>query len=199
MSRPVWLAALFVLALTALLGSHVEIADAEGFRAGLEHPFAVPTHVIALTACGLRAGQREPGRHDALAVVFIAALIGGLAALALGVGETPAGDVLVAAAAIAGLLVAIGRPLSMLLEFFAVAAIGAAIALDSPPEVVSLRTANVMLIGTGLGAAILAIVVAEIAAALRGDWQRIGLRVFGSWIAASALLVLAMRLAQATT
>ena len=195
MSRPVWLAALFVLALTALLGSHVEIADAEGFRAGLEHPFAVPAHVIALTACGLLAGQRDPGRHDALAVVFIAALIGGLAALALGVGETPAGDVLVAAAAIAGLLVAIGRPLSMLLEFFVVAAIGAAIALDSPPEVVSLRTANVMLIGTGLGAAILAIVVAEIAAALTRDWQRIGLRVLGSWIAASAVLVLAMRAA----
>jgi urease accessory protein len=195
MSRPIWLAALFGLALAALVGSHAPVAEAEGFRAGLEHPFAVPAHLIALAACGLLAGQRDAGKHNALVVIFVAALIAGLAALALGVGETPAGDVVVAAAAVAGLLVAIGRPMPMRLEWAVAGTIGAAIGLDSPPEVVSLRTATVMLIGTGLGAAIVAIMVAEIAGALTRDWQRIGLRVLGSWIAASAILVLALRFA----
>jgi hypothetical protein len=44
-----------------------------------------------------------------------------------------------------------------------------------------------------LGAVIVTIVVAEIAGALTLHWQRIGLRVLGSWIAASAMLVLAVR------
>jgi urease accessory protein len=192
-SRPAWLAALFGLAVAAFVGAHAPFA--EGFREGLEHPFAVPAHVIALTACGLLAGQRDPRRHDTLVVIFVAALIAGLAALALGVGETPAGDIVVAAAALAGLLVAIARPMPMPLESAVVGAIGAAIGLDSPPAVISLRAASFMLIGTGLSAAILAIMVAEIAGALTRDWQRIGLRVLGSWIAASAMLVLAARLA----
>jgi hydrogenase/urease accessory protein HupE len=192
-SRPIWLAVLFGLALAAFVGSHAPFAEAEGFRAGLEHPFAVPTHVIALVACGLLAGQRDLHQHNALVAVFIVGLIAGLAALALGVGETPAGDVVVAAAALAGLLVAIARPMPVLLERVVVGTIGAAIGLDSPPEVVSLRTATAMLVGTGLGATILAIMVAEIAGALTRDWQRIGLRVLGSWIAASAMLVLAVR------
>jgi hypothetical protein len=57
-----------------------------------------------------------------------------------------------------------------------------------------------MLIGTGLGASLaLALVVAG-AGALVGVqglvWPRIGVRVLGSWIAASATLVLALRFAR---
>jgi hypothetical protein len=38
--------------------------------------------------------------------------------------------------------------------------------------------------------------IAFISAALPAFWQRIGIRIAGSWIAASAILVLALRLAK---
>jgi hypothetical protein len=54
----------------------------------------------------------------------------------------------------------------------------------------------VMLIGTGLGALIGLGVVTEVAARMARDWQRIGVRVLGSWTAASALLAIAVRFAR---
>ena len=49
------------------------------------------------------------------------------------------------------------------------------------------------LIGTGLGACCaLAIVIIAVRSLQRG-WHRIGVRIVGSWMAASAILVLALR------
>jgi hypothetical protein len=72
---------------------------------------------------------------------------------------------------------------------------GAAIGLDSPPDVSSIQEAIVMLIGTGFGAAIGLGLVVEGTARMARDWQRIGVRVLGSWTAASALLAIAVRVA----
>ena len=63
---------------------------------------------------------------------------------------------------------------------------GGAVALDSPPEVTSLREAFVMLIGSFCGATLIVLVVVECTRVLRRAWQRIGVRIAGSWIAASA-------------
>jgi len=56
--------------------------------------------------------------------------------------------------AISGALVAAAFRLPILVLGPLAAAIGAAIGLDSPPDVVSFQEAVVMLIGTGLGASI---------------------------------------------
>ncbi len=53
-----------------------------------------------------------------------------------------------------------------------------------------------MLIGTGLGAALLLIAAIAIASRLKADWARIAARIIGSWIAASAILVLVLRFAR---
>jgi urease accessory protein len=71
---------------------------------------------------------------------------------------------------------------------------GLAIALDSPPDTISVSEANLMLAGTACGASLLLIAIAETATRMTRPWQRIGLRVLASWIAASATLVLALRL-----
>jgi urease accessory protein len=76
------------------------------------------------------------------------------------------------------------------------AVVGAAIGLDSPPEVVSLQEAVLMLIGTGIGASIALWLVVAGAARMARDWQQIGVRVLGSWTAASALLAIAVRFAR---
>ena len=70
--------------------------------------------------------------------------------LALAVGETPAATVLLVVVAIAGALVAAAFRLPLLVVGPLAAAMGVTIGLDSPPEVISLQEAVLMLIGTKL-------------------------------------------------
>jgi len=164
------------------------------FLGGLLHPLALPAHALALLALGLLIAQQR-----AQFVPFAAFIVGlavGLAAIALAIAATSAVDVLLAGAALNGLLVALARPFPMFVSATLAAVAGIALGLDSPPEVISLSAATVMLIGTGLGAALALAIVATGASCLTRDWQRIGVRILGSWIAASAILVLALRFAR---
>jgi urease accessory protein len=171
-----------------------------GLVRGLLHPLLLPAHALALLALGLLISQQHARRRLLLSATFVAGLVAGLAAIALAAGPTPAADVVLAAAGLAGLLVAIGRPLPALACAALAVVAGAALGLDSPPQATSIAAGTIMLIGTGLGASLaLALVVAG-AGALVGVqglvWPRIGVRVLGSWIAASATLVLALRFAR---
>ena len=92
-----------------------------------------------------------------------------------------------------GLLVAAAwMPPSLGLPLAAVA--GLTMALDSRPEGTSTAEAIAMLIGSGLGAAVALAVIAEGSVLVRGRAQLIVARVAGSWIAAIAILVLALRI-----
>lgn len=165
-----------------------------GFLGGLLHPFFVPEHFLALIALGLLIGQQEHGRSQVV-TMFAVGLMAGLAAIALAAGPSSANHVLVAVAGVAGLWTSAARPLPQIAGWPLAAVAGAAIGLDSPPEVASLFAANLMLVGTGLGALACVVAVAALVARLRRDWQRIGVRVAGSWAAAAAILVMAARLA----
>ena len=164
-----------------------------GFLAGLIHPVLTPTHALALVGLGLLIGQQPAGKRWGPVALFAVALAAGLVALALAVGETPADDVLLGAVAITGVLVAAAMRLPLLLAGPLAALMGASIGLDSPPEMISLEAAVAMLIGTGLGALIALFLVVTGVSWLKRDWQRIGVRVLGSWTAASALLAIAVR------
>ena len=48
-------------------------------------------------------------------------------------------------------------------------------------------------IGTGLAGFVVLLTIALVAIAANQPWQQIALRIIGSWIAASAILVLALR------
>jgi hypothetical protein len=166
------------------------------FLTGLLQPVLTPSHALALFGLGLLIGRQPTEERLLPQMGFALGLAAALLALALAVGETPADAVLLVGVAISGALVAAAiRPPLMMLGPLA-AAIGAAIGLDSPPEVISLEDAVVMLIGTGLGALIGLGVVTEVAARMARDWQLIGVRVLGSWTAASALLAIAVRFAK---
>jgi urease accessory protein len=167
-----------------------------GFYGGLLHPVLTPTHALALLGLGLLIGQQPAGRRLLPQLLFASALAAALLALAFAVGETPASDVLLAGVAISGALVAAAFRLPLLLLGPLAVVMGAALGLDSPPEVVSLQEAVLMLVGTGLGASIALGLVAEGAARMARGWQQIGVRVLGSWTAESALLAIAVRLAR---
>jgi len=164
------------------------------FIGGLLHPLLVSAHVMAVLALALLLGQQAPGRRRQALFVYVAAVIAGLGAIALAVVPVLAGEALLMLALLCGGLVALARPVPELLGWVLAGGTGAALALDSPPAALSLSEANVTLVGTAVGAALLLAVLAESAARLRRNWQRIGARILGSWIAASAVLVLALRL-----
>jgi urease accessory protein len=73
---------------------------------------------------------------------------------------------------------------------------GSIVGLDSPPDTVSVQEANRMLLGTALGAIVLLLAASEMAACMTRPWGRIGIRILGSWIAASAALVLVVQAAR---
>jgi hydrogenase/urease accessory protein HupE len=172
------------------------IGGIEGFYGGLLRPILVPAHALGLLALGLFIGQQDSRDRRAPAAIFAAALIIGLGALVLAVGQTPAADVLLVNTAALGVLVAIARPLPRPVGWLAAAVTGAAVGLDSPPQVISIALATVTLIGTGLGACIALAIVVGVTACLRRHWQLLGVRILGSWIAASAVLALAVRWAR---
>ena len=182
------------LTLTYAARAHAPVPGLDGFPGGLLHPVLVPAHLLALIGLGLFIGQqRMPGLT---ALFFAAGLAGGLSAIASAVGETPANTVLLVSAAITGALTALAVAMPRVIGWLLAGVIGVAIGLDSPPHVISVTEATIMLIGTGIGALIVLIAVTAAAAALKRDWQRIGVRVLGSWTAASAILVLATRFAR---
>jgi urease accessory protein len=164
-----------------------------GFAGGLLHPLLAPAHLVSLIGLGLLAGRGASSARIAMVTAFAAGLGGGLGAIAWGAGETPANDVLLAAAAACGAIAVLGlsgrawfaAPLALI--------VGSAVGLDSPPETISMREAVLMLTGTFCGGIAALVFLAAAAAALARPWQAIALRIAGSWIAAIAILVLALR------
>jgi urease accessory protein len=163
----------------------------QGFVEGFLNPLLTPAHVLTLLALALCVGQQK--RHGAVLLIFALALAAGFLAIVLAVEATPARVVLLAVAAALGVMVAaawVPRPLVWPLA----ATAGAALALDSPPQAVTIAAAYATLAGTALGACAMLVVVATVAAYANANWQRLGMRIVGSWIAASAILVLAVQL-----
>ncbi len=186
-------AALALMAEPAL--AHPPPLGIPGFLGGLLHPVFVPAHVLAIAGVALLIGS-QPEWNRAAPFAYIAALAAGLGLMTLGIVPRGMGEALLVSAALTGGLVALGRRLPEAVGIVMAGATAIAIALDSPPEVISLREANLMLIGTGFGATIVLILIVECASRLKRDWQRIGVRILGSWVAASAVLVLALRVAR---
>ena len=167
-------------------------------RGGLLNPLTVPAHILALL--GARPSHRPAGcglaAHRRLAA-FALALAAGLAAIALALGQTPAVDVLLVATAVSGLMLALALALPnvRVRRHRRGCRGGARPRLPAAGHPHGGRDAG---IGRNLDRRVhvrLA-VAAACASRLTRDWQRIGVRIVGSWIAASAILVLALRFAR---
>jgi urease accessory protein len=193
-ARALIVAALTLIAEPAL--AHPPPLGIPGFPGGLLHPFFVPAHTLAVIGLGLLIGLQAPHWGRAPPFVYIAALAAGLGLMTLGIVPRWMGEGLLVSAMATGTLAALGRPLPEAVGIAIAVATAIAIALDSPPDVISLREANLMLIGTGFGATLFLIAVVEMASRLRRPWLRLGARVLGSWIAAGAMLSLALQVAR---
>jgi len=193
--RPWQLVPLLVFQVDAA-AAHAPFAGADGFYGGLLHPLFVPAHALAAAGVGLLIGQQAPPWRWTVPAAYAGGLVLGFAAMVAAVVPVLAPEALLAVAAASGILVALARPLPASAGCVLALIAGVALALDSPPQVISLREAIVILIGTFLGASVFLLTVAEISARLRRQWQRLGARILGSWIAAGAILAFALRLAR---
>jgi hypothetical protein len=173
--------------------AHAPIMGIGGVAGGVLHAVLIPEHGLSLLALGLVLGRQQQATRRLGLLVFMAALICGLVAAALTGEETFAGDALVMAAGLLGLLVAAAwMPPFLGLPLAAIA--GLTIALDSRPDGTTTAEAIRMLIGSGIGATAALVLVAEGSVLLRGHTQFIVARVAGSWIAAISILVLSLRI-----
>jgi hydrogenase/urease accessory protein HupE len=125
-------------------------------------------------------------------VVFLGAIIVGLTAAGFSlVGEVE--TFILTGAVIIGLLVASNLPVGLnWLAFIAVLA-GLFLGMDSMQEALSGSDKVVSLFGSGIGIFILLLGPTAIADHFNEKkWQEIGVRIVGSWVAASSLMVLVL-------
>lgn len=195
MKHPVkrWL--LGVLLTTPQLAfAHSPIKGINNFYNGLLHPVLVPSHLL-LIAAGLFVGQHAtPVIRQALGVCVLAALLGLLASNHLLLAALEA--FLLCAAATLGILVAAHFNVPSLVCGAIAGVVGFAVGLDSVEETLTATPKLMAMTGTFVGICLLFLYVVGLANYCKQrDWQIIGTRIVGSWIAASALLVLALLVA----
>jgi len=158
--------------------------------------FFLPTHLLAVVALGLLAGQDAKRFPVATCAAYVFGLAVASILIAAALREQNAVPVLLTVAALAGLAVAIARPVPQVAQTIVASLTGGVLALNSPPQAITIPSAIAAQIGTVIAALATLTAVVVIAIRAQRPWQRIGLRVAGSWIAASAILALALRLAR---
>ncbi len=194
MRRLVALLFLFLLGAPPGASAHVVAQGADAFTSGLLHPLSLPSHLLNLAGLGLLLGHSSVSKRVALAI-FCGSVLCGLGATAR-IYDSPTEAWLPVSAGVLGLLVAGAWPLPRGVVAAIAAVIGVMLGLDSRPETPFLQDALLMFAGTTLAAGVAAAAIAFCASLLKARWQRIGVRIAGSWIAATAILVSALQFAR---
>lgn len=184
---------LWALFLTPSLAfAHSPIKGIDNFYNGLLHPVFVPAHLLLLIAAGLLFGQQGLKKNQTALVVFLAATIVGLIAAWFSIG----GEIevfILGGAAIIGLLIATNPVLPPYSVSLIAAFTGFALGMDSTQETLLGKEKLVSLFGSGIGIYMLLFYPIFFSDYFKKKtWQKIGIRVIGSWVAASSLLVLAL-------
>ena len=189
------LAAALICFAAADARAHTVIPGVSGFPGGLLHPLLVPAHALALIALGLLAAtlpQREAAR---VLTVFGLTAILAFIPIALAYSADRAELLILGLATAAGLILAAALVPPLSVAALLAAALALAVMFDSVPPVPSIAETLLSLTGTALAATALCAVTALLFGRVRVRIGPLAARVLGSWIAASALMVLALRLA----
>ena len=168
------------------------------FFGGVLHPLTTPAHVLLLLGLGIYLGQQVPLKLKTSLFVFVPVSALALGLTITGLVKTVPPPLIISLALLAGVLVALEIPPATWISrgLFALAAL--AIGLDSAVETGTGWVVVKTLLGTWTG---LIIIVADLAfyssKFTKWQWQRVGLRVAGSWITAASLMILAFALRHA--
>jgi urease accessory protein len=165
--------------------AHDAIAGGGPFVNGILHPAIEPAHLLSLLALGLWIGRQERAALRRSTVTFAVALIAGLFAGPLG---TLPPLVPIACALILGCLAGGGWPWPSRAAAIASAATAIVIGFDSGADDWALA------LGIWVGAMLILLNVVNLVMRIEAAWLRIGVRIAGAWIAAIALMLLALSL-----
>lgn len=178
-------------ALANTASAHSAVPGIGNFYNGVLHPYLTAPHLIALIACGLLLGQRGLAAAAPGFKALSAGLIAGLLLGGFGAGrEADTALLLLTAAAALAVVSAWAVPRWGLVTLMA--PLGLLIGLGSAPETLTGSARWVALAGTLIGTLLCAGYLMLGVNALQRPVLRIGVRVLGSWVAAAALLVLAL-------
>jgi urease accessory protein len=193
-----WAAVLILLAgLPSMAHAHLMTTGLGPFYDGLAHLFITPEDLLPIIALSLLAGLRGPGfGRTVLFMLPLACLVGYAAGTLLTVqGGLPWLG--------AALTIALGALVAADLSMPVVVVGGFAVFLGLFCGAVSgnelVRAQGFGLGAAGAATAVFAVVsiIAGNTTAIKAHWARIGVRVAGSWIAASGLLMLGWALRKA--
>jgi hydrogenase/urease accessory protein HupE len=182
----------FGLLLPATASAHSMASGTGYFVGGMLHPLTTPTHVLVLLSLSLLAGQHSPLDLKTPLSVFIPASALALLLSTTGLVKTVYPPVLIVIALGAGILVALEKPLPAPANraIFAIAAL--AVGLDSGVETGTWGAIAKTLLGTWTA---LILIVGDVSYYIslvgKKQWQKVGIRVAGSWITAASLMILA--------
>jgi len=181
-----------LLAIPQLGLAHSPIEGIDSFYSGLLHPIFVPAHLLLVIALGLFIGQKGVKDNHPAILAFLVAVAAGLTAAWFSVGTSI--EVLVlSAAAFVGLLIVASFAWNRFLCASIAAFAGLLLGMDSAQDTLSGKEKFFSLLGSGLGLYLLLFYPMAAADIFnKRPWQKIGVRVIGSWFAASSLLVLAL-------
>ena len=188
-----------LLAIPGVGLAHSPIEGIDNFYSGALHPVFVPAHLLLLIALGLFVGQRGVSENQSALLAFLVAVTFGLIAAWFSVGGEIEVLILSCAAAI-GILIVTGLGLNRYWCASIAAVAGLLLGIDSTQDTLSGKEKFAALLGNGLGLYLLILYPTALADKFnKKPWQKIGIRVVGSWIAASSLLVLALSYSSAST
>lgn len=182
--RPVPFALAFIVALSPA-HAHEAIGGAGLFVNGVLHPAIEPAHLLSLLALGLWIGRHDRNALRRSIVAFATALIAGLFAGSLG---TLPPVVPLAFALVLGCLVAGASQWPATLAAMMSVATAATIGFDSGSD------DWVPGLGIWVGAMLIVLNIVNLAVRFDAAWLRIAIRIAGAWIAAIALILLALSL-----
>ncbi len=181
-----------LLAMSTVSFAHVPLKGVNSFYNGVLHPFLVPSHLLVLIAIGLLVGQQGIKENLLALEVFFAAAIGGLIMAWFSI-YTDLQTYLLVLSAIIGLLVAACMVLGRLWCSVIAGVTGFFLGMDSAQEALQGRERLLALFGSGIGIYLLLLYPMGLTDHFRQRaWQKIGVRIIGSWVAASSFLVLAL-------
>lgn len=184
--------ALVLAVLPELAAAHGGLPGGGGFYSGAAHPFLAIEQFMGLLALGLLLGG---GAGSRLPLLFLAATL--CAGLAAGLGYSGAEPLMLGLALVLGGLLAVGQPVPVWGMSLAAVLTGWIVGTDTDvpaPASTSLAESVAPFAGVVVGVFLIVLNAAALSSAAKGPAAGIALRIVGSWIAAIALMVLALEL-----
>ena len=165
------------------------------FQLGFWHFLQAPSHIIVLFGLGLLMGQQGSRVMRFGLLAFALTIIGGLLLTQLVTLSWKHDIVLLILAIVIGVLLALRLKLPTWSSALLAAVAGILIGIDSAPSMIpGMRAAMTYasLAGTALSTCLAVLIVGLPSLLLRSPLNGIILRVLGSWVSASALMVLVL-------